>query len=128
MNTFVSVLIATVAAFIASFSWYAAQGRRLAALSPAYATGSRPSAAEVALEVLRTLGVVVAVTILVLRLGIDSAAGGAALGLLLWVGFPLVILSGSVLHENVPWRLAAIHAADWLAKLVIVATIVAARR
>ncbi|GAB3073241.1 DUF1761 domain-containing protein [Intrasporangium mesophilum] len=128
MSTFASVLVATAAAFVASFVWYAAQGRRLAALSPAYAADARPAGAVVPLELLRTLAVVVAVSVLVTRIGIDSAAGGAALGVLLWVGFPLVILSGSVLHEKVPWRLAAIHVADWLAKLVIVATIVAAWR
>jgi hypothetical protein len=29
-----------------------------------------------------------------------------------------------VLHERVPWRLAAVHAGDWLLKLVAVALIV----
>jgi hypothetical protein len=38
-----------------------------------------------------------------------------------------VLLVGSVTQENVPWKLAAIHAGDWLAlapKLLIVAVIV----
>jgi hypothetical protein len=25
-----------------------------------------------------------------------------------------------MIHENVPWRLAIIHASDWLAKLLVV--------
>jgi len=29
----------------------------------------------------------------------------------LWIGFPVIILTGSVLWENIPWKLAAIHAA-----------------
>jgi hypothetical protein len=29
-----------------------------------------------------------------------------------------------VLHEGVPWRLAALHAGDWLLKLVAIALIV----
>jgi hypothetical protein len=37
---------------------------------------------------------------------------------------PAIILTGSVVHENVPWRLAAIHAGDWLLKLVVLAVIV----
>ena len=41
-----------------------------------------------------------------------------------WVGFPVVLLAGSVLSENVPWRLAAIHAGDWLVKLLLVSCIV----
>ena len=36
----------------------------------------------------------------------------------------MILLAGSVLHERVPWRLAAVHAGDWLLKLVAVALIV----
>jgi len=126
--TVVSVLVATIAAFVASSVWYAAQGRRLAELSPVYASDARPGVGVVALELVRTVTVVVAVTVLLTRLDIDTALDGAALGLLLWGGFPLVILSGSVLHEKVPWRLAAIHVTDWLVKLVLVSAVVAAWR
>lgn len=49
---------------------------------------------------------------------------GAILGLSLWIGFPVVLLAGSVLWENVPWNLAAIHAGDWLVKLLVVSIIV----
>jgi len=41
----------------------------------------------------------------------------------LWV-FPVMILLGSILHENVPWDLGAIHAGDWLIKLLVVTIIV----
>jgi hypothetical protein len=33
-----------------------------------------------------------------------------------------------VVHENVPWKLAALHAGDWLAKLLIIAVIVSVWR
>jgi hypothetical protein len=46
------------------------------------------------------------------------------LGLAVWIAFPVVLLTGSVIHENVPWKLAAIHAGDWLVKLVVVTVIV----
>jgi hypothetical protein len=46
------------------------------------------------------------------------------LGALLWIGFPLILLTGSVIHERVPWRLAAIHAGDWMVKLVLISVIV----
>jgi hypothetical protein len=36
----------------------------------------------------------------------------------------VILLSGSVFHENVPWKLAAIHVGDWLLKLVIMTVIV----
>ena len=51
-------------------------------------------------------------------------SGAFGLGLTLWIAFPVVLLIGSVTHENVPWKLAAIHAGDWLAKLVILAIVV----
>jgi len=40
------------------------------------------------------------------------------------VAFPVVLLTGSVFHERVPPRLAAVHAGDWLMKLVVIAGIV----
>jgi hypothetical protein len=44
------------------------------------------------------------------------------LGALIWV-FPAMILLGSVVHENVPLLLAAIHAGDWLVKLLLMSVI-----
>ena len=41
-----------------------------------------------------------------------------------WVGFPVILLLGSVVHEKVPWRLAVLHAGDWLVKLLLIAVIV----
>lgn len=41
----------------------------------------------------------------------------------LWIGFPVVLLVGSVIHEHFPARLAVIHAGDWLVKLLIFTTI-----
>jgi Protein of unknown function (DUF1761) len=58
------------------------------------------------------------------RIGVTGAASAILLALLAWTAFPLVLLSGSVLHERVPWRLATIHAGDWLLKLVAVTLIV----
>jgi hypothetical protein len=60
---------------------------------------------------------------LVSRLGVASLAGAVGLGALLWI-FPAAILLGSVVHEGVPPILAGIHAGDWLAKLILIATIV----
>ncbi len=58
------------------------------------------------------------------RVEVDEWTGGLALGLALWIGFPLVLWTGAIVHENTPWRLAAIHAGDWHAKLLAVAAIV----
>jgi hypothetical protein len=42
----------------------------------------------------------------------------------MWVAFPGTLIVGSVTRENVPWKLGAIHAGDWLAKLLIISVIV----
>jgi uncharacterized protein DUF1761 len=123
-----SIVVATVAAFVFSSLWYMLFGRRLAALSPAYATGGSPSGAVAALEVLRSLVVASVLAVLAAATGADTWLEGAGLGLLAWVGFPLAILAGSVLHESYRWQLAAIHLGDWLGKLVLVAAIVSAWR
>lgn len=45
-------------------------------------------------------------------------------GLLLWIGLSAVQWLGSIMWENVPVKMAAIHASDWLVKLVLIAGIV----
>jgi hypothetical protein len=56
-------------------------------------------------------------------LGITGWISAVKLGLWLWIGFPFMILVGSVLWDKVPWKLAAIHAGDWLVKLLVMAII-----
>ncbi|WP_300007452.1 DUF1761 domain-containing protein [Pseudonocardia sp.] len=60
-------------------------------------------------------------------LGLDALGPALLFALVLWVGFPLVLLAGSVFHERVPPRLAASHAGDWLLKIVVIAVVVALR-
>jgi len=49
--------------------------------------------------------------------------GVLGLALLTWVGFPVVLLTGSITWERVPPVTAAMHAGDWLVKLLLVATV-----
>lgn len=119
-----AILLASVVAFILSGAYYAALGARLARLSPAYAESGGMAVGTVALELVRSLVVVVTVAALAAGLGLGGLAQALLLGLALWVAFPVVLLLGSVIHERVPPLLAAIHAGDWLLKLAAVATIV----
>lgn len=119
-----AILLATVVAFIISGAYYATLGARLARLSPAYAEPGGMTVGTVALELVRSLVVAVTVAALAAGLGLDGLAQALLLGLALWVGFPVVLLMGSVIHERVPPLLAAIHSGDWLLKLAAVATIV----
>jgi hypothetical protein len=49
---------------------------------------------------------------------------GVLLGLSLWIGLPVVLWVGAVMWERIPPRLAAIHAGDWLLKLLVIAVLV----
>jgi hypothetical protein len=123
-----AVLAATLAAFVTGFGYYAAFGNQLARVSqagPAAAAHDRTPPWQVALEVVRCLVIAVVVTGLARRADVDTWAGGILLALALWVGFPLVLWAGAILHERTPWKLAAIHAGDWLLKLLVVAVIAA---
>ena len=59
-------------------------------------------------------------------LGVTSWLIAIHSGFMLWIGFPLILLTGSVLWDNVPWKVAAIHAGDWLVKLLVIPLIVIA--
>lgn len=74
---------------------------------------------KIIIELTRTfiLGLVIAYACSLLD--ITALNQAALLAFWLWVGFPVVLLVGTVIHENFPPRLAAIHAGDWLVKLLI---------
>ncbi len=118
-----AVAVAAVAGFLAAFAYYAVLGGRLAAAGSAV-TNERPPAWIALFELVKHAVLAAVVAGLVAAIDVAEWAGATLLGLVLWVGFPVVLLAGSVVHEKVPWRLAVIHAGDWLAKLVIIAMIV----
>lgn len=123
-----AVLVATIAAFVCSAAYYVVLGDQLATVSEAAAAIGRPPPWAIAAELVRSLVVVCVVAGLASETGTDDWAGGLLLGLALWIGFPGVLWAGAMLHERTPWKLAAIHAGDWLAKLLIVTSIVSAWR
>jgi len=120
----VAVLAATLAAFVSGGAYYALLGERLAKVSPAAAAApdSMPPW-MLAVELARCLVLAAVVGGIAARGDIDTPAGGLALGLALWVGFPLVLWTGAIMHERTPVALAAIHAGDWLAKLLLIGLI-----
>jgi hypothetical protein len=79
-------------------------------------------------EFARSAAVATAVAVLARRTGVADRGSAARLAAGLWVAFPVVLLSGSVVHEKVPWQQAAIHGGDWLLKLMLVSTVVGGGR
>lgn len=120
-TTYLAVTLGAVAAVVVSSGWYTA----FANLG-AMAVAKRPPAWKLLAEFARSLAVAYVLARFVVRLGVDDWTGAVRLGAWLWIGFPLAILVGSVLWESVSWKQAAIHAGDWLVKLLLLAIILVA--
>src|SRR5215204_2231975 len=105
--------------------WYTVFGKVMMELSRAADTGA--SLWTMLFVIAQSLIVAFMVAYFVSRVGISGFAGAAGLGALLWI-FPAAILLGSVVHEGVPLALAAIHAGDWLVKLLLIAVVVSVWR
>jgi hypothetical protein len=71
-------------------------------------------------ELLRTSVLAYVIARLMLRLNVTDWKDALGLGVWLWIGFPVILLTGSMLWQNVPWQPAAIHSGDWLIKLLLI--------
>jgi len=124
---YLAVVTAAVVAFVASAVWYMLFGSammRLRGTSPGAAAEMRnvPAWKKLA-EVLRSIVVAYVLARFVVLLSVVGWLSAVRLGLWVWLGFPAILLSGSVMWENVPPKLAAIHAGDWLVKLLLITVI-----
>ena len=122
---YLAVLAAAVAAFVLSSVWYTIFGSALMELrgvDPATAADTATPAWTMLFVIVQSLVVAFVLAYFVVHLGFVDWKGAARLGAMIWV-FPAVILLGSVVHENVPLMLAAIHAGDWLVKLLLMTVI-----
>ena len=122
---YLAIVVAAVAAFVASSAWYAVFGNiwmELRGIDPATAADMGTPAWTMLFVVVQSLVVAFMLAYFVVRLRIVDWKVAVRLGALVWV-FPVMMLLGSVVHENVPLRLAAIHAGDWLVKLLLMSVI-----
>jgi hypothetical protein len=127
---YLGIVAAAVAAFVASSAWYVMFGgvmMELRGVDPATTADSATPAWTMLFVVVQSLVVAFMLAHFVSHLGIVNWRGAVRLGASVWV-FPASILLGSVVHENVPPTLAAIHAGDWLAKLLLMSVILSAWR
>jgi hypothetical protein len=81
---------------------------------------------KVAAELLRTALVAGAFAWVADRAGLLDLPGALALAAVLWLGFPFVLLTGSFVWEKVPAVTAAMHAGDWLLKLLLIGAVLGA--
>jgi hypothetical protein len=118
---YLAIVVAAGAAFVASALWYTVFGKAMMELSRAADTGA--SVWTMLFIIAQSLIIAFMIAYFVSRLGITDFASAAGLGALLWI-FPAAILLGSVVHGGVPLALAAIHAGDWLVKLLLIGIVV----
>jgi len=127
---YLAVLVAAVAAFVLGWLWYSPllffkPWMRLRGMDPdAAMAGAKMPVGKLVIEFVLCLILACVIARLVALLAVGSWLGAVHLGFFLWIGFPVVILTGSVLWENIPWKVAAIHAGDWLVKMLVVPIIV----
>ncbi len=122
----IGIGVAAIAAFIISFVFYAlvpsGPAPRPEAAEP---TPDRPAPWQIVIELLRSAITATLVAGLLIATDENGPTARALLGLVLWA-LPLVLLTGSVVWERVPVRNAALHAGDWLIKLLAIGAIVGA--
>jgi hypothetical protein len=123
---YLAVFVAAIVVFVLGWLWYSPllfykPWMRAKGIDPAVAmAGAKMPAGKLVIELLRCLVLAYVIAHFVALIGITSWMIAAHFGLLLWIGFPVIILTGSVLWENVPVKVAVIHAGDWLVKLLVI--------
>ncbi|MCA0155682.1 DUF1761 domain-containing protein [Tsukamurella sp. M9C] len=116
------IAVAAFAAFVLSSVYYALLSPvEQRALGERALDRGKPGPAKVAAELVRTAVVAAGFAWVADWAGLLSLPASLSLALVLWVAFPVVLLTGSIIWERVPWQTAAIHAGDWLLKLVLIA-------
>jgi len=127
---YIAVLVATIVVFVLGWLWYSPllfykPWMRARGMDPAVAmAGAKMPTGKLVIELVRCFVLVYIVAHFVAALGITNWLVAAHFGLLLWIGFPVILLTGSILWDNVPVKVAAIHAGDWLVKLLVIPIIV----
>jgi len=127
---YIAVLVAAIAVFVLGWLWYSPllfykPWMRARGMDPAAAmAGAKMPGGKLVVELLRCIVLAYVIARFVALLGISSWMGAVHFGFLLWIGFPVILLIGSMLWENTPPKVAAIHAGDWLVKMLVIPIIV----
>lgn len=116
----IGIVVAAVCAFAASSLWYSPIlfGRQFLALSGVGAN-AKPEGLKIAGELLRNLLLASVICWLLSKQEAIKLKAALVFAAMLWLGFPFTLISGSVLWQNVPPELGAIHCGDWLIKILL---------
>lgn len=114
------ILVATIAAVVLSSIYYSSAPKLTAS---GEARPSRPRPWKIILELARSVLISGLLAGILIVAGWGGPAAGVLLGLALTV-IPIVLLSGSVTWEGVPWKVALLHTGDWVIKLAAIGLII----
>lgn len=115
-----AVAVGTVAAFLIGFVYYGVVGVPGGSGAGRAEVPARPLWLLPIVELARNLVLAAVVVGVAAAADVSSAGGGLLLGLVLWLGFPLVLWTGAMFHDGVPLRTALVHGGDWLLKLLAI--------
>jgi hypothetical protein len=122
-----AVIITTLSAFALSSVFYMVFGKArmklLANEAGATADMRKVPVWKVLLELVRSFVVALVMAHVIVLARIVGWMDAMQLGIWVAIGFPVMILMGSVTWDKRPWKLAAIHAGDWIFKLLLIAAI-----
>lgn len=121
----VGIIVATVAAFILSSVYY----MLLTPLEQRATAGraverGKPGPLRVVAELLRTAVLAAGLAWVAAQAGMIDLPGALLLAVVLWVVFPVVLLTGSVGWDRTPVPTVLLHGGDWLMKLLLIALII----
>ena len=120
-----ALLLSVVASFAFGFMWYGPVfGKVWAELmgkKMENCKGKKPPASAMLLTLFGTMLTVFAVAYIMGNTKFVCSSGGA---FLIWMGFYLPLLFGTVTWEGRPWKLFALNAAYYLVNLQLIAAIV----
>ncbi len=123
-----AVIVAAITSFVVGAVWYSPLlfGKpymELRGMTPGALAELRMPVWKVLAEFARGLVVAYVLARFVVLLGVGGWQSAAQLGLWLWLGFYATLYVGAVIHENMPWRLYAIHVGDGLVKILLMAVV-----
>lgn len=129
-TTILTILVAGVVGGVVTPLWYIALRDVHRQLVPAGGPEivdfrTAPTSSKV-IDAARGFLVAAVLVALVQQTNSSGVANSMGLGLLLWAGFPVVLLIAPVIWGGQSWRLSALHAGDWLIKLLAMTAVIGA--
>ena len=120
----VGVAVASIGAFVLSSVYYTvATPFERRTLGDRALDRGRPAPWKVVTELVRTALVASVFAWVAAQADLLELPDALLLALITWFGFPVVLLTGSVIWEKVSPVTAAMHAGDWLLKLLLVGAV-----